>query len=524
MTFYLKYRPKLIEELDLAQVRQLLKNIVKSGNIPHAFLFSGPKGSGKTSAARILAKIVNCENLNKTLKEPCNKCSVCLSIDRGDNLDIIEIDAASHRGIDDIRVLRDAVKLAPSSAKKKVYIIDEAHMLTNEASNALLKTLEEPPDHVIFILATTNPEKLIETIRSRTVSVPFKKASREEIVRSLLRVAEGENLDIDKETLGVVAASSDGSFRDAAKILEELVISGIKLEKKSVEEYLFKRNVFDPDKFVEILISGSEKEAYFELEKAVENGASIKNITLSILSSLRKILFAKVGIEGEDKNSLSKGEVIELIELVSKSYAEVPYAVLEQIPLELAISEWFANKTHNSGSKVLDSQSLKSVKRREKSDSLKSSKDDKDSKSEEGDKKDISSGDFDIRAKMDENVWKKILEEIKRNNTSTEALLRAARPLSCDSKTLTLGVYYKFHKEKLETQPHRNVMEKVLQNVTGESLRVVCKLTQPPLRNSLQNEKSNLGSDDKVSVEDETVLTESDDEEIVRIAKEIFGS
>ena len=161
MTLYLKYRPKNLDEIDLRDVAESLKKIVSKKTFPHAFLFAGPKGTGKTSAARILAKILNCEDLQSS--EPCNRCSQCISIDKGSNLDVIEMDAASHRGIDDIRNLKDAVNLAPVTAKKKVYIIDEAHMLTTEASNALLKTLEEPPDHVVFILATTNSEKLIDS-------------------------------------------------------------------------------------------------------------------------------------------------------------------------------------------------------------------------------------------------------------------------------------------------------------------------------------------------------------------------
>src|SRR3990167_6143081 len=184
MTFYLKYRPQTLVDLDSTPVRESLIKIVESKSIPHAFLFSGPKGTGKTSAARILAKIVNCEN-PPAGGEPCNICDQCISIAKGENLDVIELDAASHRGIDDIRALRDAVKLSPAKAKKKVYIIDEAHMLTTEASNALLKTLEEPPSHVVFILATTNPEKLIETIRSRAVNINFRKATPPELASSL---------------------------------------------------------------------------------------------------------------------------------------------------------------------------------------------------------------------------------------------------------------------------------------------------------------------------------------------------
>src|SRR3990172_2330415 len=187
MTLYLPSRSQTLDELDSESVRESLKKILSKKDIPHAYLFSGPRGTGKTSAARILAKVINCDPPSLKLRkgiEPCNKCDQCISITKGDNLDVIELDAASHRGIDDIRALRDAVKLAPARAKMKIYIIDEAHMLTLEASNALLKTLEEPPTHVMFILATTNPEKLIGTIRSRVTTVIFKKGNTEELVRA----------------------------------------------------------------------------------------------------------------------------------------------------------------------------------------------------------------------------------------------------------------------------------------------------------------------------------------------------
>src|SRR3972149_10667302 len=246
MTFYLKYRPQKLEELDIAPVRESLKNVVSSGQIPHAFLFSGPKGTGKTSAARILAKILNCE---KKGKEPCNKCDQCLSITKGSNIDVIELDAASHRGIDDVRALRDAVKLSPARARRKVYIIDEAHMLTTEASNALLKTLEEPPSHVVFILATTNPEKLLDTIKSRTVRVSFKKATEAEIVKSLIYVLESEKKKYEKEVLELIARNVDGSLRDAKKVLEELLINDALTDLEKAQNYILSSGDFRLDDF-----------------------------------------------------------------------------------------------------------------------------------------------------------------------------------------------------------------------------------------------------------------------------------
>ncbi|MBI2010012.1 MAG: DNA polymerase III subunit gamma/tau [Candidatus Chisholmbacteria bacterium] len=211
-SLYLQYRPQRVKDLDLKTVREFFERILLSGKVNHAYLFTGPKGGGKTSAARILAKIVNCTKneavmlgKRKKFEEPCNKCVACKSIASGSMVDLIEIDAASNRGIDDIRDLREKIRLAPVAAARKVYIIDEVHMLTLEAFNALLKTLEEPPLHAVFILATTEAHKVPETIVSRCVRVVFPKASREEIRRSLDRVVKGEKLKVASDALDMLS-------------------------------------------------------------------------------------------------------------------------------------------------------------------------------------------------------------------------------------------------------------------------------------------------------------------------------
>ena len=235
MVFYRKYRPQTISELDSSNVRETLFAVLKGENIPHAFLFTGPKGLGKTSTARIVAKAVNC--LHPKNGEPCNVCEQCVSITNGSNIDILEIDGASNRGIDEIRELRERVKLAPSSAKKKVYIIDEVHMLTTEAFNALLKTIEEPPAHVMFIFCTTEPHKVPETILSRCFHISFSLATTAELVHSLERITNGEKIEAEKGALELIAHLAEGGFRDAAKILEEMVLlsNGQILTKKFVE-------------------------------------------------------------------------------------------------------------------------------------------------------------------------------------------------------------------------------------------------------------------------------------------------
>ena len=236
-TYYLKYRPQKVSELDLISVRESLEKILKSKKIPHAFLFSGPKGIGKTSAARIFAKSINCLGKRKDF-EPCNKCDVCQEITNGSSLDLIEIDAASNRGIDDIRSLREKIKLSPARCRYKVYIVDEAHMLTTEAFNALLKTLEEPPAHAVFILCTTEPEKLPKTIVSRCLQIKFQKAKKEEVINSLKRVVKGEKLEVEKEVLAEISVNAEGSFRDAQKILDQLSLANRKISLKERPELM----------------------------------------------------------------------------------------------------------------------------------------------------------------------------------------------------------------------------------------------------------------------------------------------
>lgn len=312
MTLYLKYRPQTIDEIDITSVRTTLTNILKSGNIPHAFLFAGPRGTGKTSLARILAKAVNCESK----KPPCNDCDICKSITNGNNIDVIEMDAASNRGIDDIRVLRDAVKLSPANSKAKIYIIDECHMLTNDASNALLKTLEEPPAHVYFILATTNPEKLIETIKSRTTIISFSKASKEEIKRSLERIIKKEEIKIKEEELEKIIKLARGSFRDAVKSLEQFMSDSSFLENNIESESN------------ELVLSVLKKDIDKSLD-LIRKSNNVDNLTDELLNNLHKILI-------ETQNN----EIIPLIEFILTAKDMVKYSPIEELPLELAIIKW----------------------------------------------------------------------------------------------------------------------------------------------------------------------------------------
>ncbi|HTZ11942.1 MAG TPA: DNA polymerase III subunit gamma/tau, partial [Candidatus Margulisiibacteriota bacterium] len=220
--FALKWRPKNFDEVvGQGHIVSTLKNAIEKNRIASAYLFAGPRGVGKTSTARILAKSLNCKS--GPTASPCQKCSSCLEINEGRSLDVIEIDGASNRGIDEIRVLRENVKFSPAASKFKIYIIDEVHMLTTEAFNALLKTLEEPPEFVKFIFATTQPHKVLPTILSRCQRFDFRRISMLEISGQLERIVKEEKLAVDKEVIFAISGSSDGSLRDAESVLDQLV-------------------------------------------------------------------------------------------------------------------------------------------------------------------------------------------------------------------------------------------------------------------------------------------------------------
>jgi len=523
VTFYLKYRSQTVDELDLTEVREKLKSVISSQNFPHAFLFSGPRGTGKTSAARILSKALNCESPKKG-GEPCNKCGICKAITKGESLDIVEIDAASHRGIDDIRGLREGVKLAPASSRRKVYIIDEAHMLTTEASNALLKTLEEPPSHVVFILATTNPEKLIDTIRSRTTNINFAKASVDEILRSLTRIVDSEGIKIKKESLEAIAEFSDGSFRDAVKTLEEVTRETKSPSADSVSEVLYRNKDFDANSLLDLLGKKDAKGAVALIEKASSGGVSSKSMISILVAKLKTSLLAKVYGGGDDLSQFKRSEVIKLVKMLSRANYSPLVGIIDPLALEVCVIEWCAEASKGEKNTLKkEENSGQSENSRSRTPEVKKVEAFPKEKKVQTVGKDALEGDD----------WVKIMSEIRPINASTEALLRASHPIGFDGKSLTLGVYYKFHKEKLESSPHRKILEDVLGNFLGEGVRVVCTLSEHPIKKSIEDKNGEEKVHEKGSASKEdngvldgpgSVLTDTQDQDIMKIAQEVFGN
>ncbi len=450
MVFYLKYRPKKISDLDSSELVEKLTSILKGklpDKIPHAFLFTGPKGLGKTSTARILAKAINCTNRKNDEIEPCNKCDSCNSINNGSNLDVLEIDGASNRGIDEIRDLREKIRLAPVNSLKKIYIIDEVHMLTTEAFNALLKTLEEPPDHAFFMLCTTEVQKVPETILSRCTNIKFTKATLADFISSFGRISKGEDLRIDKEALEQLARLSDGSFRDGAKILEELSASSKNITLNLIEEKYKTQSI---DKSVTDLIESfknkDSKKGIQIVSELSNEAADFKLIVESLIDRLHKNLLS--GVNGE-KTDLGLESTKKLIEMLVKTHTSIKYAVLPQLPLELTIIEWAAISGNVIESKQVDKE--------EKFVALSA-------------KKPLP------KATENGNILESLIEEIKKENFSIAGVLRGCKIEKSNDKELVLSTEFNFHKERLSDEKIIKLVEEKIEKLTGKKIKFIIEL------------------------------------------------
>jgi len=360
LVLYRKYRPKTFSEVvGQEHVVKTLTNAVSMGMVSHAYLFAGPHGTGKTTLARLLAKAVNCKNRKEGESEPCNKCDSCQEINQGNAMDLIEIDAASNRGIDEIRDLKEGIRFVPTKSKYKVFIVDESHQLTREAANALLKTLEEPPSHAIFVLATTEAHKMIPTIASRCQRFDFRRLRLPEIVGRLEGILKKEKIGFQKEALNLIALSASGAIRDAESLLDEAVsFSG---KERKVTTDLVKTLLGVADKstilnFLQLLKEKKAKEAVEFLNEIIFKGVDLREFTKSLIEYQRELLLLKIdskaqnplflGLEDGEKRILqtlaqnySETELKEMLEKFMMAENKMKYATILQLPLELTIVE-----------------------------------------------------------------------------------------------------------------------------------------------------------------------------------------
>lgn len=343
---YRKWRPRTFDGVvGQTAITDTLKNAIKRGKISHAFLFAGPRGTGKTSCAKIFAKALNCTNLQDG--EPCNECENCLAADQGTMNDIIEIDAASNNGVDEIRDIRDKVKYAPTQGKYKVYIIDEVHMLSMGAFNALLKTLEEPPEHVVFILATTELQKVPATIISRTQRYNFKRIDQHDLIARMTYILGQEKIDFEEKALEVIAQVADGGMRDSLSILDQIL--SYDQDKVKYEDALRITGYAAQEKIEQVLLDllNSETSAALEIVHALlQDGASTKNILDELISLTVKGMLAIKSNKEEtfltedyvsELTKIPEEKFYSLVQAANNALNDLRYTNQQQIPLDVFV-------------------------------------------------------------------------------------------------------------------------------------------------------------------------------------------
>ncbi|MDD3002256.1 MAG: DNA polymerase III subunit gamma/tau [Candidatus Shapirobacteria bacterium] len=518
--FHLKYRPVKFSDLDLADVAESLKKYLSAKDVPQSFLFSGPKGAGKTSAARILARAVNCTDLKNG--EPCEECDNCKEIIKGGAMDVIEMDAASNRGIEDIRSLKDKAYLLPSKLNKKVFIIDEVHMLTKDAFNALLKLIEEPPKHTIFVLCTTDAEKIPDTVLSRLVRVDFRKGGRNELISSLKKIIEGEGIEIAKEAIDFIVEKSDGSFRNLQRNFNELYLQlGKKLKTEDVFKfYLDKSGNYNEEDFDKDLNNGEIKLILEKLEKMADDGVDFSSFRLKLMNFFQKKILAFYGISTNSakKNGLNLEESEFFMNLLIKASKIEKDVEIDQLPMELAVVEF--GETKRSGVKKneeIEESAEQIVNETKIEEKIIITKVETHHDASLQDSQNICS----LEIETIEGKWGNLLTAVKPFNYAVEAFLRATRPKSVKGNILLLEVFYPFHKDRLEESKNRKIVEEGISKVFGVNLGFECVLAK--------NKKQPLVIKNDTPMEHVSdQLSENKDDkagggDIYDVAKEIFG-
>jgi len=458
-----KWRPQSFSEVvGQEHIKRSLQNAIRYNRLPHALLFSGPKGVGKTTMARILAKALNCERGPSI--EPCNKCISCKEIDLGNSIDVQEIDGASNRRINEVREIRENVKYRPSRGRYKVYIIDEVHMLTEEAFNALLKTLEEPPPHVIFVFATTEPHKVPPTIVSRCQRFPFHRISSSIICHRISEIASAEKIDIEEDAIRLIAHSSEGSLRDALSLLDQLVsFSTPPINVKDVQEIL---GLFDTHlvlETIDAILNGDLKRVLETIHKIYEEGSDLKQFYLNLITYFRHLLIAKL-TEKASLVDLPDYEW-EVLRNIAKNQS---ISHLEQL-FDLLISEQGVIKTTTQPRFILEALLIKMAEFKkvvpieviiERLSSLK--------------KEAVRKGeivDERIPEEDTENIKEKIIPAVRRESPILAAILENAKIFLKDEKIFIKVL--QFHKELIMQKNYSDILNNCIQNCFGKDFVVL---------------------------------------------------
>lgn len=502
---YRKWRPQSFDEVvGQEHVVRTLRNALISGRIHHAYLFAGPRGTGKTTTARLLAKAVNCL-ASEEEQRPCNECTICRAINESRLLDLIEIDAASNTGVDDVRDLRERVGFRPNEARYKVYVIDEVHMLSNAAFNALLKTLEEPPEHAIFVLATTEPHKIPATVVSRCQRFEFRRIPASKIIERLEWMARRENIQIERQALTLIARHATGSMRDAESLLDQLASYNDGCI--TVEEMQAALGTGTDETIVEIADALAHHDAsrgLSAINSAVDKGTAPRQLARQIVEHLRTLLLLRLesGILPpyildeqrpkleERASNFSRGALTQAVRLFNQASSEAQRGWQPQLPLEMAFIEAILSSEPEPPRQATAASATARVAPKAKTEAGGPEVESKSTARKEKVREtepvysETSSLEGSLNLDVLRRNWSNVMDALRPLDLSLEALVRSCQPVDIENDVVVLGFSHQFHRRMVEEDQKRRIVEDVLSELFGQRCRVRCVMRQREADNS----------------------------------------